>query len=163
MKVPSRTLFLIGAATAAGALVALDQRGVEQTASSIGAPHAGLKVDPQRSQEIRTRPLISAAVRDPFTPVPTPSPQPLVPEVQVEVAAPPPPPTAPPLPFRYFGRIKGTNGKSAEFVERDNQLVAVEAGDVLDDAYRVERVEENEIVFLHLATQQRQSLSVTPP
>lgn len=163
MKVAGRTVFLICTAAAAGALVVLDQASKQEGNVPAGVDYlASASVAAKSPQEQRDRRLVSVAARDPFTPTPPPAPPP-TPEVRSEVMAPPPPPAAPPLPFRYFGRVKGTNGKSADFVERDNQIITVDAGETLDDSYRVERIDETEIVFLHLPTQQRQSLSITLP
>ena len=162
MKIASRTLFLIGVAAAVGALVLLDRRTVDQSEAPAGA-HLGVSTDDPRpsAPQIKSRPRVATALRDPFSPPPPPAPPP-APEVRVEVVAPPPPPTAPPLPFRYFGRMKGPSGKSADFVEGDSQLVAVAVGEVINDIYRIERVDETEIVIIHLPTKQRQSLPVTP-
>ena len=162
MKIASRTLFLLAVAAALGTLVLLERRTVEQSDAPRGA-HLGVSADDPKhlAPQVRTRPRVATALRDPFSPAPPPAPPP-APEVRVEVVAPPPPPGAPALPFRYFGRVKGPSGKSADFVEGDSQLVAVAVGEVINDIYRIERVDETEIVFIHLPTKQRQSLPVTP-
>jgi hypothetical protein len=87
-----------------------------------------------------------------------PSPPPVPP---VAVAAPvrkpepPPPPAAPPLPFKYLGRIDDGE-RTVVFLRRDRKAISVTAGTRVDDAYRVESISESavEFVYLPLATKQ---------
>jgi len=153
---------LIGVAVAAGALVAIDSVKTDNAEpATLRTSSSATDFSKPPPAEQRSRTLVAAARRDPFSAPPTPKPPEPAPVVTVE-AAPAPPPSAPPLPFKYFGRVKGINGKLSDFVERENQLIAVATGETIEDVYRVEHIDDAEIVFLHVPTQQRQSLAVTP-
>jgi hypothetical protein len=67
-------------------------------------------------------------------------------------------PTAPPLPFKYFGRLT-ENGKSEIFVMRDQDLLTVVPGLNLGD-YRVDQVGENQISFTYLPLKTKQTLDI---
>jgi hypothetical protein len=67
-------------------------------------------------------------------------------------------PTAPPLPFKYFGRLT-ENGKSEIYVMRDQDLLTVVPGLNLGD-YRVDQVGENQISFTYLPLKTKQTLDI---
>lgn len=72
---------------------------------------------------------------------------------------PPPPPTAPPLPYQYLGKAV-EDGKVTAFLSRGENTYVVRAGDTLDGAYRVERLDERVIVFKYMPLGQRQELAL---
>lgn len=81
---------------------------------------------------------------------------------------PPPPPAArrkpeapraPPLPFRFFGRLVD-NGTTVVFLNRQDDVYAVKVGDTLDGAYRVEDISGSEVVLTYLPLKQRQTLPI---
>lgn len=67
-------------------------------------------------------------------------------------------PVAPPLPFKYFGRLT-ENGKSEIYVMRDQDLLTVVPGLNLGD-YRVDQVGENQISFTYLPLKTKQTLDI---
>lgn len=75
---------------------------------------------------------------------------------------PPPPakPSAPPLPFRYLGKVVD-DGAARFFVARQDAYLTLREGDRIDDQYLFERAERSRLVFLYRPLQQQQFLAVT--
>ena len=69
------------------------------------------------------------------------------------------PPQAPPLPFRYAGRLT-QGGKTEVFVVRGEELISVAAGQNIDAEYRVEELGPERIAFTYLPLKTRQSLEL---
>jgi len=65
-------------------------------------------------------------------------------------------PVAPPLPFRYLGKMLD-EGKLAVFLARGEESLSVHAGQTIGE-YRVDKVTENEVVFTYLPLKTKQSL-----
>jgi hypothetical protein len=65
-------------------------------------------------------------------------------------------PTAPPLPFRYLGKIID-EGKLAVFLARGEESLSVEPGQTVGE-YRIDQITENEIRFTYLPLKTKQSL-----
>ncbi len=65
-------------------------------------------------------------------------------------------PVAPPLPFRYLGKMI-EDGKLNVFLARGDESLSVHAGQKLGE-YRVDRVTDREIVFTYLPLKTKQSL-----
>jgi hypothetical protein len=94
--------------------------------------------------------------RDPFAAVVmAPAPPPVA---QAAVAVEPIRAVAPPLPFRFMARVKGVDGQQSVFVTRENRVIAVQPGEVVDEQYRVERLDAELIVFTYLPLQEQQSM-----
>ena len=74
--------------------------------------------------------------------------------------APPPPPTAPPLPFAYMGRLLSDNQQKVFLTAGERNLI-VREGDTVDAIYRVEKLSEAGVTFLHLPTGIRQELPIS--
>lgn len=89
---------------------------------------------------------------DPFKGFSQPKPQPAA-AVQVQEK-----PSAPPLPFRYFGRLT-ENGKTEVFVMRGEELLSIDAGQQHGE-YRVEQVSASQISFTYLPLKTRQTLEL---
>ncbi len=68
-------------------------------------------------------------------------------------------PAAPPLPFTYLGRLHSA-GSDTAYVAMGERNLAVKAGDLIQDTYRVERVAGNAVTFRHLPTGDRQTLAI---
>ena len=66
---------------------------------------------------------------------------------------------APPLPFRYVGRLVH-NGRAEALVMRGAMLYSIAEGDEIDGEYRVERITAASIRFLYLPARVAQSLDV---
>jgi hypothetical protein len=65
-------------------------------------------------------------------------------------------PSAPPLPFRYLGKLVD-GGKLAVFLARGDESLAVAAGERIGD-YRVDSVTDSEVTFTYLPLKTKQSL-----
>ncbi|HYX66327.1 MAG TPA: hypothetical protein VE935_19075 [Burkholderiales bacterium] len=65
-------------------------------------------------------------------------------------------PVAPPLPFRYLGKMI-EDGKLAVFLARGDESLSVHAGQKIGE-YRVDRVTDSEVVFTYLPLKTKQSL-----
>lgn len=71
-------------------------------------------------------------------------------------AAAPARPEAPPLPFRYLGKLI-EDGKLSVFLANGDESLSVSAGARIGD-YRVDKVTENEVQFTYLPLKTKQSL-----
>ena len=67
-------------------------------------------------------------------------------------------PTAPPLPFRYFGRLT-EKGRTEVYVMRGDELLAVAAGQNIGE-YRVDKVSDSSIAFTYLPLKTTQTLEL---
>jgi hypothetical protein len=76
---------------------------------------------------------------------------------RVDVA--PPPPSAPPLPFRYQGRMTEGSHTTVFLTQGERVLIARE-GDLLNNQYRVESVSAGAITFVFEPLKQRQTLTI---
>lgn len=74
--------------------------------------------------------------------------------------APPPPPQAPPLPFRFIGKVIDGNTGTAFMLQHGERILAVKAGDEIDGTYKVEGYRNGQLEFLYRPLQIRQSLFV---
>lgn len=68
-------------------------------------------------------------------------------------------PVAPPLPFRYLGQIT-EEGRVTLFLSVNERNIAVKAGELIDDQYRVDSIENGVAVFTYLPLKHRQTLPV---
>ena len=66
---------------------------------------------------------------------------------------------APPLPFTYLAKLIDGD-KTTVFVARGQDHYSAEPGLTIDDTYRVERVTDSSITFLHIPSRTRQALAV---
>ena len=73
-----------------------------------------------------------------------------------------PAPSAPPLPFRFAGRVYQKSG-TLLYLARGTELLDIAEGKVLDGEYRVDAVSSSEVAFVYLPTGQRQVLALTMP
>lgn len=77
----------------------------------------------------------------------------------VEKPAPPPPRSAPPLPFKYLGRMADAE-RLVVFLERNQVALSASAGDRLQGDYQVEGIAESAVTFLYLPLGTKQILSI---
>ena len=68
-------------------------------------------------------------------------------------------PQAPPLPFRYVGRLV-QNGRTEVLLMRGALLHSITEGDEIDGEYRVERITGATIRFIYLPARVAQSLDL---
>lgn len=88
-------------------------------------------------------------------PVPVlPSPPPAAPVTPTVVVAGPPP-----LPFRYLGKLRRSEGAQV-FLAQGERLLTVVEGDVIDGLYRVERIDARSMELRYLPLDQTQSMPV---
>ena len=73
-----------------------------------------------------------------------------------------PPPSAPPLPFVYVGKMFSEE-ISAVFLTQGDRNLIVHEGDVIDAIYRVNKVSDAGLTFIHLPTGIQQNLSIGEP
>jgi hypothetical protein len=97
---------------------------------------------------------ISTPAFDPFASRAQPPPAPPPP-----VVAETPRPSAPPLPFKYMGRLNGDH-VNAVFVTHENRVLTIEPGEQIEGNYRVESIGETEIVFTYVPLAERQVLPI---
>jgi hypothetical protein len=75
---------------------------------------------------------------------------------------PPPAPTAPPLPFKYLGRM-ADGDKVVVFLERNQDTLSAAAGDKLQSDYQVESIAESAVHFVYLPLGTKQVLNIAAP
>lgn len=106
------------------------------------------------------RPRREGAMQDLFPARPAAPPAP----VAIAIAppprpAPPPPPSAPPLPFKYLGRLADSE-KLIVFLERNQETLTASTGESIDGLYEVEKVTETTVEFLFKPLGTRQILAI---
>jgi hypothetical protein len=80
------------------------------------------------------------------------------PPVAVE-RAPEPPPRVPELPFAYVGRLV-EHGESTVFLEAEDRLHAVKAGQTVDGHYRIDEIHYDTVSLTYLPLGARQTLQL---
>ena len=78
------------------------------------------------------------------------------------VAAPLPPPSAPPLPFAYMGKLLSEESRAVFLTQGERNLI-VREGDVIDAIYRVDKLSDADLLFVHLPTGIQQNLPIGEP
>jgi hypothetical protein len=73
--------------------------------------------------------------------------------------APPPPPQAPPLPFKYMGKIMD-GGQVVVFLIKQDKNYVVRAGDKLDNDYQVEEINPGLMTLTYLPLGQKQTIAI---
>lgn len=158
-----RTIFLglmLTGSLAAAALVSADDADVvapvvsnKSVRGEASTSNPGL---PVLQLEKLARSDVSEPEQDPFAGkswyVPPPPPPP--PKVQ-EV----PRPTAPPLPFRYMGRMQEEGGQAVVYLTQGRRAYSVSMGDTIDGTYRLESISPSQIVLTYLPLDTRQTLN----
>lgn len=132
-----------------------------QTAMPEAAPPSRLDADARNNPfaQLNLRPPGQASLGAPAVTKPVAAP------VKAKPAADPPPeppPMAPALPFTVIGSIEGadaTSGQPIAFLQQQNTLFVVRAGESIGQLYRVESVSSEKVEFTYLPLNQRQSLS----
>lgn len=70
----------------------------------------------------------------------------------------PPPPSAPPMPFTFLGLYEGAVGQVIMLVKGDH-VYTVSVGDVIENTYRVDRVEPSVVELIYLPLNIKQSIN----
>lgn len=79
---------------------------------------------------------------------------------EMVVAAAPEPPQAPPLPFRFLGRIVDADRGAAYLLDDGSRVIVVGVGDSIGKNYRVEKYENGRLLFRYRPMNVRQALDV---
>ena len=96
---------------------------------------------------------IAARAQEPFAALSfSPSPPALAQAAQATRAA-------PPLPFRYIGRLL-ENGKLEVLLMRGGAVYSLAPGDEIDGEYRVDRITESTISFTYLPLKTKQDMNL---
>ena len=74
-------------------------------------------------------------------------------------APPPPPPEAPPLPFKYMGKIMD-GGQVVVFLAKQDINYVVRAGEKLDNNYQVDEIKPGMMTLTYLPLGQKQTLEI---
>lgn len=72
---------------------------------------------------------------------------------------PPPPPEAPPLPFRFLGRIV-EDGKTSFFLQFNDRNLIMNVGDSVDGTYKLESSNAGTLTFAYVPLDIKQTLAV---
>jgi hypothetical protein len=142
-----RFLKPFGLAVTVLALLASVVAGREKPSVTVAEPVAALTLDLSRVE----RGKAEAPAADPFAPKEF-NPPAREPQQAARAAK----PEAPPLPFRYLGKLI-EDGKLSVFLANGAESVTAVAGQRLGD-YRVDKVTESEVQFTYLPLKTRQSL-----
>jgi hypothetical protein len=73
-----------------------------------------------------------------------------------------PPPSAPPLPFVYMGKLFSEDARAIFLMQGERNLI-VHEGDVIDAIYRVDKLSDAGLTFIHLPTGIQQNLQFGEP
>ncbi|MES2356525.1 MAG: hypothetical protein V4568_19415 [Pseudomonadota bacterium] len=73
---------------------------------------------------------------------------------------PPPKPTAPPLPFTYIGKMQEEGGQWVVYFAKGDQFFTVAKGQTFDNVYRLEGIENGNIVIQYLPLSIKQLLPI---
>lgn len=141
-----------GRGVSAGGRVVDAPAPAPQAAASASTPTAsGLNVRPSRPSLLGADAEGLFGRQSWFRPPPPPPPLPPGPP------PPPPAPVAPPLPFGYLGKyIEGST--ELLVLTRGNRVITAAKGDVLDNQYRIERIDPSAVQILYLPLNQPQTL-----
>ena len=142
----NRYLKPFGLAVTVLAMLASVVAGRERPTISIISEPAAQTLDLAQLERVKT----GAPAADPFAP------KNFSPRPQAEQRAAPAKPEAPPLPFRYVGKMI-EDGKLAVVLASGNEAVTAVAGQLIGD-YRVDAVTETEVRFTYLPLKTKQSL-----
>ena len=144
-----RLLKPVGLAVTVLALLASVVAGRERPSVALAQPSAPVESLDLSRLERAPASAAAAPAADPFAPKSfTPA--------QASQQAAPARPEAPPLPFRYLGKLI-EDGKLSVFLANGDESVSVTAGARLGD-YRVDKVTESEVQFTYLPLKTKQSL-----
>jgi len=170
MKTSARLLFLLTLSSVGLAAVdhyaadAGDERRQDHSKHSVAAPPA---VPPASARpallrelealklaraQLPTAELFAAKSWQAAPPPPPPAPP-------ASPAPAPAPPSAPPLPFTFMGRMFDTE-RPTVFLVKGERAYLVAQGDAIDESYRLEKVEPNQLTLRYLPLDALQTMAV---
>jgi hypothetical protein len=142
---------IVALAAVAGVVAGREKPAIELVEAKVSriAPVAEAEIDLGKLSRVEASlPQVDPFARRSFAPAAQPS-----------VAAAPAAPTAPPLPFRYFGKLT-EKGKTEVYVMRGQDLISIAAGQRIDGEYRVDRITESTISFTYLPLKTNQTMDL---
>jgi hypothetical protein len=144
-----RIAIAVGAAVLVAGVVAGRERPalevIEHQKVAAQAADDGINLDKLRRNEASTPQSDPFALKN------------FAPQAPVVNAA-PAKPTAPPLPFKYFGKVT-EGGKTETYVMQGDELISIAAGQKIGE-YRVDKISEASIAFTYLPLKTKQSLDL---
>lgn len=156
MRAKLRKPVFLGVLAAVVALVLLlPEREAPRSAGatgSAGASGAQTQTDASRDLQLPQRSGLSRARGELFG---APPPPPRV----VEAAAKPEAPVAPPMPYRFAGKVRN-GGEEQILVSKGDLVFAVKEGETLDGTYRVMKIGADRIELLYLPLNSRDTILV---
>lgn len=89
------------------------------------------------------------------------------PPPRIVIAPPPPPPppaapSAPPMPYKFMGKMDDASSLKA-FLNRGDRVYVVSVGEVVDNTYRIESIKAGQMTMTYLPLNVSQTLSVGSP
>ena len=166
MNAHVRKVLLAGAAIAVVAMVAYEpaRESAKGAVTEVQAPAGAVRPNVAPTLQVPEKRSLGKTRGELFgAPPPPPAPPPVVAVTPAPVVA-----VAPPLPYRFAGRVR--KGAEEEFlVSKGDLIIPVRPGDVLDGTYRVVAAKADgiELVYLPLGTSERVAVSsvldVDPP
>jgi hypothetical protein len=143
-----RIAIAVGAAVLVAGVVAGRERptiDLVENRVAVQAADDGINLDKLRRNEASTPQSDPFALKN------------FAPQAPVVNAA-PARPSAPPLPFKYFGKLT-EGGKTETYVMQGDELISIAAGQKIGD-YRVDKISEASIAFTYLPLKTKQSLEL---
>ena len=151
---PKRAAVVVVAlAAVAGVVAGREKPTLEVIEAKAPRAEISAAAEPEINLEKLHRVAANLPQKDPFAR------RSFAPAPQAAAAALPAVPGAPPLPFRYFGKLT-EKGKTEVFVMRGQDLISIAPGQNIDGDYRVERITEAAIGFTYLPLNSNQSLDL---
>ena len=155
--------------TGGGVIAAVERAPASSTprlsAAAVPPPGQSLSASSAQAALPATWPApnMEAASRNPFD-----SPVPLAAKLVASVAMAPPPPAPAPRPqvtYRFWGSMTTPAGDRVLYIAREDnaQPIAIHVGTRLDGGFEVEQITSGAIVLLQAESQQRVTLSMSPP
>jgi hypothetical protein len=133
------------------------------TSRSRSTEEAGKAASAELDLAALARPRRTGASRDPFAADPWAA----APAPKIAPPPPPPPTVAPPaqraptLPGTFLGRM--VDGKRlVVFLDRQQGVLTLQAGDVIDNTYKIEAITQTEVRLLYLPSGEKQAIALPP-
>ncbi|HEY6862984.1 MAG TPA: hypothetical protein VI319_03725 [Burkholderiales bacterium] len=160
MQRRTRLALLFTALAGVAAWAAFGGKDAQHAPASVASTAKPSPAAPQpaAASEIPERATLGQMGADPFNTEPPALPAPVV-------SAPPPAPAkpvAPPMPYRFAGRLHVGNSVEV-YLMKGEELVPVKKGDTLDGQYKIEKIGRTEMTLLHLASRTREKIEYDPP
>ena len=159
MRVRMRKFLLFGSAAAVVGYLMLDQPATKPGLAIAQSERPAPKAAPAERLDLPERRGLSRTQGELFAAPPPPAPKPVAKKAQpaAPVAA---APVAPPVPYRFAGKVV-TGTEEEILVAKGDLVLPVKVGDTLDGMYRIESIsaERIELVYVPLGTRERIAVS----